>query len=208
MPNLLADVIISDILTRVPVKTVARSKSVCKEWHALLSTRDFEKAHCSRTLIPSNQRTLLLRDLNYHHTDELLLWNPTTGAHKLLTTPAGDGLYKDIADIVGLYNGASNDYRLLHLSRRSDLLSAHVYSRQLGSWRKIAFRTNNPEYQKRRFYWSTGTVCGDTLYFTVYECWVVGKNVVVGFDPNTEQVAEISFPSTIQYHPLGFSKAF
>ncbi|KAJ0743949.1 hypothetical protein HanPI659440_Chr10g0381841 [Helianthus annuus] len=68
------------------------------------------------------------------HTHELLLWNPTTGAHRLLATPAGHGLYKDIADTVGLYNGASNDYRLLHLSRTSDLLSAHIYSRQLGSW--------------------------------------------------------------------------
>ncbi|MFS8018768.1 putative F-box domain-containing protein [Helianthus anomalus] len=66
MPNLPTDVIIPDILTRVPAKTVARSKSVCKEWRALLSTRDFEKAHCSCTLIPSNQRTLLLCDLNCH----------------------------------------------------------------------------------------------------------------------------------------------
>ncbi|KAF5765505.1 putative F-box domain-containing protein [Helianthus annuus] len=56
MPKLPTDVIISDILTRVPAKTAARSKSVCKEWRALLSTRDFEKAHCSRTLIPSNQK--------------------------------------------------------------------------------------------------------------------------------------------------------
>ncbi|MFS7896303.1 putative F-box-like domain superfamily protein [Helianthus anomalus] len=66
MPKLPTDVIISDILTRVPAKTAARSKSVCKEWCALLSTRDFEKAHCSRTLTPSNQRTLLIRDLNCH----------------------------------------------------------------------------------------------------------------------------------------------
>ncbi|MFS7924096.1 putative F-box domain-containing protein [Helianthus anomalus] len=64
MPNLPTDVIISDILTRVPTKTAARSKSVCKEWRALLSTRDFEKAYCSHTLTPSNQRTLLTRDLN------------------------------------------------------------------------------------------------------------------------------------------------
>ncbi|KAM0006703.1 putative F-box domain, galactose oxidase/kelch, beta-propeller, F-box associated interaction [Helianthus debilis subsp. tardiflorus] len=236
MPRLPTDVIISDILTRVPAKTAARSKSVCKEWRALLSTRDFEKAHCSRTLTPSNQRTLLIRDLSCHiqpmefetadyglqtivplpfqaeikdvmilshldgllcvclqHTDKLVLWNPTTGAHTLLATPAGHGLYTDLTDTVGLYNGAGNDYRVLHLSRRSDLVSAHVYSRQLGSWRKIAFGSN-PEYQKPRFYWSPGTVCGGTLYFTVCECYVVGKNLVVGFDTNTEQVTEISFP--------------
>ncbi|MFS7929725.1 putative F-box-like domain superfamily protein [Helianthus anomalus] len=46
MPNLPTDVIISDILIRVPTKTAARSNSACMEWLALLSTRDFEKAHC------------------------------------------------------------------------------------------------------------------------------------------------------------------
>ncbi|MFS7995089.1 putative F-box domain-containing protein [Helianthus anomalus] len=66
MPNLPTDVIISDILTRVPAKTAARSKGVCKEWRALLSTHDFEKAHCSRTLTPGNQRTLLIHDLSCH----------------------------------------------------------------------------------------------------------------------------------------------
>ncbi|MFS8018767.1 hypothetical protein Hanom_Chr15g01395921 [Helianthus anomalus] len=85
------------------------------------------------------------------------------------------------------------------------MLSAHVYSRQLGSWRIITFETN-PEYQKRIFYWSPGTGCGDTLYFTVYECWVVGKNVVVGFDANTEEVIETSFPSSILWDfPRHFS---
>ncbi|MFS7924929.1 putative F-box associated interaction domain-containing protein [Helianthus anomalus] len=126
-------------------------------------------------------------------THELFLLNPTTGAHSLLTSPAGHGLYTHIADIVGLYNGPSNDYILLHLSRTSDLQSAHNYSTQLGNWRKISFETNH-EYQERRFYWSPGTVCDDTLYFIVCECWVVVKNVVVGFHTNTEEVTEISFP--------------
>ncbi|MFS7924928.1 putative F-box domain-containing protein [Helianthus anomalus] len=66
MPQLPVEVIIFGILTRVPAKTAARSKSVCKEWRSLISTRNFEKAPCSRSLIPSNQRTLFLRDLNCH----------------------------------------------------------------------------------------------------------------------------------------------
>ncbi|KAM0043758.1 putative F-box-like domain superfamily protein [Helianthus debilis subsp. tardiflorus] len=157
MPDLPLKVIIFGILTRVPAKTAARSKSVCKEWCALLSTRNFEKAHYSCSSILSNQRTLLLRDLNCHvhpmdfeiadygpqtilslpfqaeirdvmvlshldgllcvclqQTHELLLWNPTTGAHRLLATPTGRGWYKEIEDTVGLYNGSSNDYRLLY----------------------------------------------------------------------------------------------
>ncbi|KAI3820417.1 hypothetical protein L1987_07964 [Smallanthus sonchifolius] len=44
------------------------------------------------------------------------------------------------------------------------------------------------------FYWSPETLCGDTLYFTVCECWVVGRNLSIGFDTTTEQLKEISFP--------------
>ncbi|KAJ0801341.1 putative F-box associated interaction domain-containing protein [Helianthus annuus] len=126
-------------------------------------------------------------------THELLLWNPTTASYRHLATPAGHGVYEDNADTVGLYSDPSNDYNLLHLTRRSGVLAAHIYSRQQGNWRKIAFKTN-PAYHTRKFYWSPATLCAGTLYFTICKCWVVGRNVVIGFDTSTEQVTEISFP--------------
>ncbi|KAF5810818.1 putative F-box domain-containing protein [Helianthus annuus] len=63
MADLPVHTIVFEILTRVPAKDVGRSKSVCKQWYALLSTQDFVRIHCSRSLVSSNQRVLLIDDL-------------------------------------------------------------------------------------------------------------------------------------------------
>ncbi|XP_076958718.1 putative F-box protein At3g16210 [Bidens hawaiensis] len=237
MPDLTTELIVFCILSCLSAKDVATCKSVCKQWHALLSTPEFEMAHCSRSSLPDNQRTLLARDSDcaiyimdfetaeyalqtiipypFEHgvtnvamlghldgllcvclrdTKELVLWNPTTAAYKCLANTDGQGLYEDITDAVGFYSVPSNDYKVLHLKRQFGVLSAHIYSRHSGSWRNLHFQCDN-EYAKCDYYWSPGTVCGNNLYFTVCECWVVGRNVVIGFDTITEQVIEIPFPS-------------
>ncbi|KAL8232200.1 hypothetical protein R6Q57_001978 [Mikania cordata] len=63
MLHLSDELIIFEILTRVPARAVGRSKIVCKKWHALLLTQHFVKMHCSRSLIASNQRAILIDDL-------------------------------------------------------------------------------------------------------------------------------------------------
>ncbi|KAJ0600972.1 putative F-box domain-containing protein [Helianthus annuus] len=63
MADLPTHTIVFEILTRLPAKDVGRSKSVCKQWYALLSTQDFVKIHCSRSVVSSNQRVLLIDDL-------------------------------------------------------------------------------------------------------------------------------------------------
>ncbi|KAJ0522281.1 putative F-box-like domain superfamily protein [Helianthus annuus] len=63
MADLPVDTFMFEILTRVPAKDVGRSKSVFKQWYALLSTQDFVRVHCSHSLISSNQRVLLIDDL-------------------------------------------------------------------------------------------------------------------------------------------------
>ncbi|KAI3775133.1 hypothetical protein L1987_49702 [Smallanthus sonchifolius] len=35
-----------------------------REWRAMLSTQEFERAHCSRSMVPSSQRTLFVRESN------------------------------------------------------------------------------------------------------------------------------------------------
>ncbi|MFS7985727.1 putative F-box-like domain superfamily protein [Helianthus anomalus] len=47
MTDLRAEVIVFQILTWVPAKEVGRSKTVCKEWCALLSTRYFVRVDSS-----------------------------------------------------------------------------------------------------------------------------------------------------------------
>ncbi|MFS7900622.1 putative F-box domain-containing protein [Helianthus anomalus] len=203
MADLPIHTIVFEILTRLPAKDVGRSKSVCKQWYALLSTQDFVRIHCSRSLVSSNQRVLLIDNLTcsvrpiisksndygpssivtfpFHHqnndvsilshlngllcvclnhTYELLLWNPTTTAFKRLSTPDSHGFYINNLDAVGLYVDADDDYKVLHIKRRS-----------------------------------AGTFCGGTLYFTVCECWLGGTKRVICFDVNSEQFKEISFPS-------------
>ncbi|KAJ0682158.1 putative F-box domain, galactose oxidase/kelch, beta-propeller, F-box associated interaction [Helianthus annuus] len=236
MADLPTHTIVFEILTRLPAKDVGRSKSVCKQWYALLSTQDFVKIHCSRSVVSSNQRVLLIDDLTcsvrpiisnnndygpsstvtfpFHHqnndvsilshlngllcvclnhTYELLLWNPTTTAFKRLSTPDSHGFYINNLDAIGLYVDADDDYKVLHIKRRSGVLGVYVYSREVDSWRNIPFITRQ-EYLSPYFNWSAGTFCGGTLYFTVCECWIGGTNVVICFDVNSEQFKEISFP--------------
>ncbi|KAL8218082.1 hypothetical protein R6Q57_021455 [Mikania cordata] len=57
------ELIIFEIQTRVPARTVGRSNCLCKKWKALLLTPQFVKIHCSRSLIAANQRVVLVYDL-------------------------------------------------------------------------------------------------------------------------------------------------
>jgi hypothetical protein len=205
MVDLSFEIIVFEILTRVPAKVVGRSRSVCKEWYRLLSTQDFAKRHCSRSYNSSNQKTLLVGNLTctihrinfqsmdygpgttvdfpfndfsihshldgllcitLHHTQGsvLLLWNPVTGKYNHLSTDDGHGFFENMDDAIGLYIDADDDYKVLHIQRRCGVYGVFVYSRRLHSWRKIPFVTR-PEYIRRRFHWSDGTLCGDTLYF-------------------------------------------
>ncbi|KAJ0669227.1 putative F-box associated interaction domain, F-box-like domain superfamily [Helianthus annuus] len=228
MASLPVDTIVFEILMRATTKNVGRSKSVCKDWYALLSIQDFLRVHCSRSLISSNQRVLLIDDLacfvhpiifqpnDYgpssivtfpfdhqnndvlilshlnkllcvclNHAYELLLWNPTTTAFKSLSTRDSHGFYINNLDVVGLYVDADDDYKVLHIKRRCGVLGIYVYSGEVDAWRNIPFITRQ-EYLSPHFDWSGGIFCGGTLYFTVYECWVRGKNVVICFDVNLE----------------------
>ncbi|GJZ51473.1 F-box domain containing protein [Tanacetum coccineum] len=62
MVELSSEMIVFEILTRVPPKVVGRSKSVCKAWYALLSGHTFVREHFSRSSISSNQKVLLIDD--------------------------------------------------------------------------------------------------------------------------------------------------
>ncbi|KAL8211204.1 hypothetical protein R6Q57_005641 [Mikania cordata] len=63
MVHISDELMIFEILTRVPTRIVGCSNCVCKKWKALLLTPQFVKIHCSRSLIAANQRAVLVDDL-------------------------------------------------------------------------------------------------------------------------------------------------
>ncbi|KAL8225876.1 hypothetical protein R6Q57_018433 [Mikania cordata] len=63
MVHISDELIVFEILTRVPTRTVGHSKCVSKKWKALLLTPQFVKIHCSLSLSVSNQIVLLVDDL-------------------------------------------------------------------------------------------------------------------------------------------------
>ncbi|MFS7907568.1 putative F-box domain-containing protein [Helianthus anomalus] len=212
MADLPIHTIVFEILTRLPAKDVGRSKSVCKQWYALLSTQDFVRIHCSRSLVSSNQRVLLIDDLTcsvrliisnnndygpssivtfpFHHqnndvsilshlnrllcvclnhTYELLLWNPTTTAFKCLSTPDSHGFYINNLDAIGLYVDVDDDYKVLHIKRRSGVLGVYVYSREVDSWRNIPFITRQ-EYLSPHFNWSALVSWHILWWYSIFHC--------------------------------------
>ncbi|GKB61366.1 F-box domain containing protein [Tanacetum coccineum] len=126
-------------------------------------------------------------------TSELFLWNPVTTTFKRLPPPYSNEFYTDFLDAVGLYTDTHDDFKVLYIRRRDATLVVNVYSRSDESWRNIPL-TLPSEYLTTRFYWSSGTLCGGTLYFTVSESRVGGSRFMISFDVNSEQFRMISLP--------------
>ncbi|XP_076911312.1 F-box/kelch-repeat protein At3g23880-like [Bidens hawaiensis] len=230
------DAIVFEILTRLPAKAVWRFKVVCKEWCHLLSTRQFEKVHSDRSLLPSKQKTLVIRDLiatvhpidfataQYgpgttitcpfypditgisilshmdgllcawvHDTHELFLWNPTTTTYKTLSNSNGRGIFVDSTGTIAFFKDHLHDYKVMHVIRNQHAFEAHVYSRLLACWTEIPFPAKL-EYLDRKFSWSTGTQCGATVYYTITQPLIRGKNVIIAFDTFSGHVTELQFP--------------
>ncbi|PIA31556.1 hypothetical protein AQUCO_04900096v1 [Aquilegia coerulea] len=60
MSNLLPNDIVTNILSRLPVKSVLRFRCVCKFWYSLINNPYFIKMHLNQT-IENNNNTILLR---------------------------------------------------------------------------------------------------------------------------------------------------
>ncbi|CAM8900289.1 unnamed protein product [Rhodiola kirilowii] len=59
LPNIPHDIMV-DILSRLPVKSLLKSRCVCKSWNSLIRNQKFTEFHLKRTMTnPSHQRVLL-----------------------------------------------------------------------------------------------------------------------------------------------------
>ncbi|XP_021735211.1 F-box protein CPR30-like [Chenopodium quinoa] len=57
---------ITEILLRLPVKSLIRFKCVCKFWNSIIKTPNFIKLHFNQSLISNSDRHLLLYDESIH----------------------------------------------------------------------------------------------------------------------------------------------
>ncbi|XP_058213104.1 F-box/kelch-repeat protein At3g23880-like [Rhododendron vialii] len=55
-----------EILSRLPVKTLLRFKSVCKNWYALIKTQDFISKHLQTLSAPNSTPLLLIKYYNHN----------------------------------------------------------------------------------------------------------------------------------------------
>ena len=126
-------------------------------------------------------------------TSDLFLWNPLTTSFKRLPNTYSNDFYKRNLDAVALYTNTRNDFKVLHIRRRDDTLTVNVYSRSDESWRNIPL-TLPSEYLTTRFSWSSGTLCGGTIYFTLSESVIGGSNCIICFNVDSEEFQMINFP--------------
>ena len=134
----------------------------------------------------------LLCVCNYF-TSDLFLWNPVTTSFKRLPPLYSNDFYKDNHDAVGLYTDMHDDFKVLYIRRRDATLAVNVYSVSDESWRNIPL-TLPSEYLTNSFYWSSGTLCGGTIYFTLSESVVGANHLMISFDVKSEQFHMINFP--------------
>ncbi|XP_063941992.1 putative F-box protein At1g47765 [Daucus carota subsp. sativus] len=162
------EVIQNEILTRLPIKSVVRFKSVSKSWLSLFSDPLFVKEHHRAAQNPEDydcliaqkntriailsryKETFLLPLANsfligsinglvcLRNGKKLLLWNPAIHQFKELTIPPHK--YSVLSNVGFGYNSASTDYKVVVLS--VDKRSATLYCSSSNSWIDISVPDN------------------------------------------------------------------
>ncbi|KAK1417108.1 hypothetical protein QVD17_26230 [Tagetes erecta] len=137
--------------------------------------------------------------LSNHYTNQLLFWNPLTGAYRKLSKSRVHSFNRIYMDAFGFYSDCSNDYKLLNLVRKDWSIhmgqpKAYVYSTRLDSWREILSFNYGQYLSWATYQWSPATFFGQSLYFTVVS---EIHSCIIGFDVVSEKFREIQFPRDV-----------
>lgn len=205
--------LIRDIFLRLPVKSVARFKCVCKSWLSLISDPQFGISHFDLAAVPSHR--ILLRsndfsvqsidvedfnavhfplptpslpnsDLGYFHdkhgivgscrglvllcyetSSDLILWNPSIGAHKLFPNFEFD--LRDGYLYGFVYDALTDDYLLILVALFG---SAHaqtefkIFSFKTNSWDRLGF--DEHQYLEGGDEFSAGSLVNGALHWLVF----------------------------------------
>ncbi|KAJ0434781.1 putative F-box-like domain superfamily protein [Helianthus annuus] len=134
---------------------------------------------------------------------ELILWNPTTRCHKLLSVSDFSQRYVQSCDTGGMYFDETNDLKVLHIKYYLlNVITARVYSRRRETWREIDFlRRGN--FGGRGYSMSSGIYSGKSIYFVCSRIWYPGpfERYIVAFNVISKTFRRIRFPESLEVTP-------
>jgi len=137
------------------------------------------------------------------NTWDLVVWNPLTGAYRMLSNRVKQGFFKTNYDSIGFYVDATYDYNIIHIKRRRGTLAVYLFSLRRGSWEHVPFLKKTP-YSAPNYKWSLATFSGDVVYFRVSQSdMLYGIKSVIRFDENTHKFALFEYPRSGTLSPNG-----
>ncbi|PHT57846.1 hypothetical protein CQW23_00209 [Capsicum baccatum] len=215
--------LISEILSRLPAKSVLQFKSVLKSWLALISSPEFAKAHLrfsvkntediQHLLILGRFRLGIVRTdtrlagscnglillAHYSNSQYSILWNPTTGKRK--TLPDYRPRWKSYASYGFGYDELHDDYKVVgifyeYIIECSDDVEVKIYSLRSDCWTSVDYCgeiLNNSCYSKELISPASGLFANGKLHWDASGPCLL--NVCLSFDLANEKWEKLEKPS-------------
>ncbi|KAF5820100.1 putative F-box domain-containing protein [Helianthus annuus] len=206
------DDVVEQILIRLDVKDLIRSKSVCKSWHSLITSPGFINRHLNRSYnkdridneIGHRRVTYVDRDHDDHRLVgssnglvcitsfyglEVSVANPLTG--EVTELAPLQTLDVDLTSCWGFgYDSSTDDYKVIVKGWDQTCVQVMIASLKSNVWRVI-------EEVKYKFISKTGILSNGALH------WIAkdqnNKKLIISFDLSKEEFKEIPQPDDVKY---------
>ncbi|KAK8503657.1 hypothetical protein V6N11_030719 [Hibiscus sabdariffa] len=207
--------VILKILSKLPLKSVVKCRSVCKTWNTLISDPSFISAHLQASL--SNNTPFLLIGCEKQGRETLSLHHDNDGFDKFKELPfppfgnVGDFPLANICEVdyfnVGFgYDWRTNDYKLLILGvdKGNSWIQPDLFSLNENCWKRVTAIPPNYAFGPQ----SSLPFVSGAVYWLGYQERNNGVHihVILGFDLSAEVFLEINLPEDFTgFSPLDLS---
>uniref|UniRef100_A0A5B7AAN1 F-box domain-containing protein n=1 Tax=Davidia involucrata TaxID=16924 RepID=A0A5B7AAN1_DAVIN len=227
LPHIPAE-IVNNILSRLPVKSILRFKSVCKPWLSLLSDPKFcFSIERHRVVVSATSRSK--RSFSFHSIDDASvkeLPNPWKGRSFLIFGSCNGLLLINIGADLFLWNPSTLNYRKMLtydclLGKDYSVMStglcydssANDYKAVIGLARKFdfvvvgSFKINPPKKVHFPYYINSphrGPVVNGLLHWSVSNRngYISAPHLIIYFDPVKDEFKELPIPQPIHYNVI------